>query len=360
VSGRDAGHPPGIKTRTARLSVFSNSVLIVMKLAAGLSTGSVAVVSEAVHSFLDLMASLMAWAAVRISDSPPDYDHPFGHGKTENLAALFEALLIVLGGAYIVKEAIEGLIEGRDLPDLKVGLLVMLASVMVNIFISRRLFKIGRETQSPALEADAWHLMTDVYTSAGIFAALLVIEVGEWINPAWDLSKVDGLAAVIVSFMIVKTGFSLGWEAVCNLIDHSLSPQEIGLIEEHIREGAPGIRGYQRLRTRRSGPFRIVLVDLLVDGDLTVSEAHALGVAVGRGIKDHFPAVDVTCHFEPYNLAGAAAKKKRDVLAHESFDTPAVQAAAPGGDDAPAAPGDNDAPAGDDGARVGGEDAASD
>jgi cation diffusion facilitator family transporter len=266
----------------------------------------------------------MAWAAVRISDNPPDYDHPFGHGKTENLAALFEALLIVVGGAYIVKEALEGLIEGKDLPDLKVGLLVMFASVMVNIYISRRLFRIGRQTQSPALEADAWHLMTDVYTSAGIFTALLVIEVGEWLNPAWDLSRVDGLSAIIVAFLIIKTGCSLGWQAICNLIDHSLSPQEIALIEDHIREVAPAIHGYQRLRTRRSGPFRIVLVDLLVDGSLTVEKAHELGVKIGRGIKDHFPAVDVTCHFEPVDLARSRTKKKKDALAHESFDALAL------------------------------------
>ncbi|MDR0354411.1 MAG: cation diffusion facilitator family transporter [Deltaproteobacteria bacterium] len=293
---------PKIKTRTAALSIASNSVLIAVKLAAGISTGSVAIISEAVHSFLDLMAALMAWMAVRVSDNPPDYDHPFGHGKTENLAALFEALLIVFGGAFIVKESIEGLIRGRELPDLKIGLAVMFLATIVNIVISKRLFKIGRATQSPALEADAWHLMTDVYTSGGIFAALLIIEIGRWVAPSLDLTKVDGLSALIVSFMIIKTGCSLGWEAVCNLVDRRLSPQEIALIEEHIHEVSGGLYGYRRLRTRRSGPFRIVLVDLLVDGRLSVSEAHELSVKVVKGIRDHYPAVDVTCHFEPVDV----------------------------------------------------------
>ncbi|MDR3134904.1 MAG: cation diffusion facilitator family transporter, partial [Deltaproteobacteria bacterium] len=181
-----------LKARTASLSIFSNGLLIALKLVAGLMTGSVAIISEAVHSFLDLMASVMAWLAVRVSDAPPDYDHPFGHGKTENLAALFEALLIVVGGVYIVKEAIEGVIEGRELPSLKIGLAVMLVSSVVNILISRRLFKVGHETQSPALVADGWHLMTDVFTSGGIFVALLVIEVSRLIEPSWDMSRIDG------------------------------------------------------------------------------------------------------------------------------------------------------------------------
>ncbi|MDR2366856.1 MAG: cation diffusion facilitator family transporter [Deltaproteobacteria bacterium] len=303
-----------IKTRTASLSIFSNSVLIVIKLFAGVMTGSVAIISEAVHSFLDLMASFMAWAAVRVSDAPPDYDHPFGHGKTENLAALFEALLIVVGGVYIVKEAIEGIIEGRDLPDLKIGLAVMFLSALINVFISRRLFRIGHETQSPALVADGWHLMTDVYTSAGIFAALLVIEVGGLINPEWDLSRIDGLSAAIVAFMIIRTGCSLGWEAICNLIDHSLSPQEIALIKEHIDELYPSIQGYRRLRTRRSGPFRLVIVDLVVDGNLTVSEAHLLGSKVVAGVRNHFPAIEVNFHLEPAEILKHAPPPKNDLV----------------------------------------------
>jgi cation diffusion facilitator family transporter len=260
------------------------------------------------------MASFMAWVAVRLSDNPPDYDHPFGHGKAENLAALFEALLIVVGGLYIVKEAIEGVIEGRELPDLKIGLAVMFLSAVINAFISRKLFKVGHETQSPALVADGWHLMTDVYTSGGIFTALLVIEVGAWINPAWDLSRIDGISAAIVAFMIIKTGCSLGWDAVCNLIDHSLSPQEIALIKEHIAELYPDIQGYRRLRTRRSGPFRVVVVDLIVDGTLSVNQAHLLGSKVVAGIKTHYPTMEITFHLEPVEILRHSPQPKDDLV----------------------------------------------
>jgi cation diffusion facilitator family transporter len=290
------------KTQCASLSIISNSFLIILKLGAGLLTGSVAIISEATHSFLDLMAAFLAWWAVRLSDAPPDFDHPFGHGKTENLAALFEAILIVVGGLYIVYQSVLGLIKGQELPVLKVGLLVMLISTVVNYFISRRLFRIGKKEDSPALLADAWHLRTDVYTSFGIFLALSVIELGKFVNSQWNLSFIDPICALIVAILIIKAGSTLGWKASTNLIDQSLTPVELQLFEEHIRELSPKVHGYRRLRTRRSGPFRIVLVDLVVDGRLSVFEAHALGARVVAGIKEHFPKADVTFHLEPIDL----------------------------------------------------------
>jgi cation diffusion facilitator family transporter len=295
-----------VKSRCAALSIASNSLLIAFKLAAGILTGSVAIISEAVHSFLDLMASLMAWVAVRVSDAPPDYDHPFGHGRAENVAALLEALLIVVGGVLIARESILGLIEGKSLPSLKAGLAVMLASTVVNWLISRHLFKVGRALGSPALEADAWHLRTDVYTSLGIFLALLAIEGGRLINPAWRLDFIDSACALAVSFLIMRTGVSLGWDSISTLIDNRLSPRELLLISDHIQAFHPKVLSWRRLRTRRAGPFRIVIVDLVVDGRLTVSEAHGLGLEVVRAICRHFPGADVTFHLEPAEHADLA------------------------------------------------------
>jgi cation diffusion facilitator family transporter len=287
------------KRKAAKLSIFSNSALIVIKLVAGSLTGSVAIISEATHSFLDLMAAMMAWGAVRVSDSPPDYEHPFGHGKTENISALFEAILIVAGGIFILKEAIIGLINGRALPDLKAGLGVMFLSTLTNYFISRRLFKIGQKSGSQALTADAWHLRSDVYTSLGIFLALLVIEAGRFIDPSLDLNFVDSLAAALVSVLIVKTGAVLGWDASKGLLDHSLPQAELGIIVETIRELYPQIRGFRRLRTRRSGPYRDILVDILVDGELSVATAHELGVRFSLNLAAKLPKTNVTFHLEP-------------------------------------------------------------
>jgi cation diffusion facilitator family transporter len=287
------------KSRYAILSIISNSLLIIMKLVAGFLTGSVAIISEAVHSFLDFLASVMTFSAVKFSENPPDADHPFGHGKIENVAALFEALLIVAGGLYIVWEAVEGLIEGRELPSLTVGLGVMFVSSLVNFIVSHMLFKAGKKTSSPALIADAWHLRTDVLTSLGIFGALLVIHLGKLINPEWKLDFIDSAAAIVVSILIIKTGWTLGWEAVSNLIDHCLSPEELKLIEEHIGEHSPDVKGYRNLRSRRAGSFQMVVVDLLVDGRLSVTEAHEIGDKIVTGIREHYPQADITFHLEP-------------------------------------------------------------
>jgi cation diffusion facilitator family transporter len=241
----------------------------------------------------------MTWVAVRFSEHPPDLDHPFGHGKAENLASLFEAILIIVGGLYIVKEAIAGLMGDRELPSLTAGIAVMFLSSAVNYIVSRVLFKKGKESNSPALVADAWHLRTDVYTSFGIMVALVIIHLGRLINPDWDLDFIDSAAALVVSFFILKTGWSLAWEAITNLLDHSLNQDELRFIEDHIAQFAPNILGYRRLRTRRSGPFQIIVVDLFVDGKLSVWEAHELGKEVSKGIKVHYPQADITFHLEP-------------------------------------------------------------
>jgi cation diffusion facilitator family transporter len=296
--------------------------LIVLKLAAGLATGSIAVISEAVHSFLDLLAAFMTFTAVRISGAPPDHDHPFGHGKAENLAALFEAALIIAGGLYIVREAVTGLAEGRGLEDAGPGALVMLLSSFANLMVSRHLFRAGRRYASPALVTDAWHLMTDVYTSLGIFGALLAVHAARRIDPSLDLGFIDPAAAMCVSFFIIKTGWTLARDAMANLVDRSLPDEDLRYIVDSIRVKGPGIRGYRRLRTRRSGPFQIVVVDLLVDGSMTVSAAHALGVEVAESLSGRFPRADVTFHLEP-------------VDGHEQEEGPAGEGEDWGGAEAP-------------------------
>ncbi|MDR0549592.1 MAG: cation diffusion facilitator family transporter [Deltaproteobacteria bacterium] len=289
------------KKKAATLSIYSNSGLIIVKLIAGFMTGSVAIISEAVHSFLDLMAAMMAWGAVRISENPPDFEHPYGHGKTENISALFEAILIVVGGAFILKEAIFGLIEPRELPSLKAGVAVMFLSTLVNYLISRRLFQIGQKSGSEALTADAWHLRTDVYASLGVFLALAAIEIGRLIAPSVNLAFVDSAVAGLVSLLILKTGLTLGWDASKGLVDHSLPAEDQRIVVDCLRELYPSIRGFRSLKTRRSGPYRLILVDILVDGELTVNQAHGLGVQFSLKVAQRLPKTEVTFHLEPVN-----------------------------------------------------------
>lgn len=287
------------KTSAALVSILSNICLTLMKLLAGLITGSVAIISEAVHSGMDLVAALMAYVSVKVAEQPPDRDHPFGHGKAENLAALFEGLLIVIAGLLIIYKAAAGLIKPEPLPEIGLGALVMMLSALVNILVSRFLFRVGRRTESAALLADAWHLRTDVYTSFGVFAALGGIMLGERLAPGIDLDFLDPLCALIVALMILKAGGQLTWEAIDNLLDRRLSQEEINLIQCHIQAKAPGIKGFGEIMTRRSGSCRMIYMELKVDRSLSVEDAHQLGEELSDKIRKHFPNSQITFHLEP-------------------------------------------------------------
>ena len=188
------------KTSVALLSIASNSILVLLKLTAGILSGSISVLSEAAHSSMDLIASIIAFFAVRISAKRPDAEHPFGHGKVEDISALAEALLIFIAAVWIIYEAIHKLINPRPLEIVDRGVGVMLFSVIANIVVSSLLFKVGKKTESPALIADAWHLRTDVYTSAGVMTGLALIWIGSIVFPQWNLVWIDPVAAIAVAY----------------------------------------------------------------------------------------------------------------------------------------------------------------
>lgn len=287
------------KSRAALVSIISNTCLMLFKFAAGLITGSVAIMSEAVHSGMDLVAAFMAYCSVRVAERPPDSHHPFGHGKAEHLAALFEGLLIIAAALAVLWQAGHSFLAPEPLPDLGLGALVMLISAIVNILISRFLFKVGERTESAALIADAWHLRTDVYTSFGVFAALAGIMLGAYWKPDLNLAFLDPLCAALVGLMILKAGGKLSWEAIGQLLDHSLTPEELKLIQDHIKAHSPFVKGYGDIKTRRSGSCRMVFMELIVDGNMSVDEAHALGHLVADSIKDHFPDSQISFQLEP-------------------------------------------------------------
>lgn len=287
------------KARAALLSIISNTCLTALKLVIGFLTGSMAIISEAIHSGMDLLAALMTYLSVKVADRPPDHTHPFGHGKAENLAALFEGTLILIAGLLIIKQSVAAIIEPQPLPGLGLGVLVMLLSAVVNIFVSRYLFKVGKQTESAAVIADAWHLRTDVYTSLGVLAALSAIMLGRFFRPDLDLTILDPLCAITVALVIIKTGVRLSWEAINNLLDQSLNKEETELILNHIKEQAPRIIGYGDIKTRRSGSSRIVYMELKVDGAMSVEEAHKLGETMTESIREHFPDSQIIFHLEP-------------------------------------------------------------
>lgn len=287
------------KTRIAVLSVASNTILTLLKLLAGLLTGSVSVLSEAIHSGMDLLAAILAWAAVRASGKPPDPTHPFGHGKFENMAGTVEAILIFAAAGFIFYEAVEKLIHPQPLESMAWGVAVMGLSVVLNIVVSNRLFKVGRETDSPALLADAWHLRTDVYTSAGVFIGLAVMTVGERLLPGRHFHWIDPVAAIFVTMLIIKAAWALTVQAGKDLLDVSLPAEEEELIRSHICAMAPEVRGFHNLRTRKSGSRRLVDLHMFVDGSMSVDRSHEMTDLLKAAIREHYPETEVTIHIEP-------------------------------------------------------------
>jgi cation diffusion facilitator family transporter len=291
------------KASVALLSVASNSTLVLLKLAVGIMIGSVSILSEAIHSSVDLLAAVIAFLAVRTSDKPADQDHPFGHGKVENISGVIEALLIFLAAGWIIFEAIEKLRNPVPLEYAGWGVAVMLVSAAVNILVSGRLFKVGKETDSVALQADAWHLRTDVYTSLGVMAGLGAIWLGGLVLPGTDLAWLDPVVAIGVALLILRAAYRLAIESARDLLDVSLPPDEEADIRKHITAFAPTVRGFHRLRTRKSGSYRFVEFHVRVDAALSVDESHRISDMITCAIKQHYPGTTVTIHIEPCNCA---------------------------------------------------------
>ncbi len=287
------------KSNAALLSVASNSTLVAGKLIVGFMIGSVSVISEAIHSAVDLIAALIALFAVRTSHKPADREHPFGHGKIENISGTIEALLIFVAAGWIIYEAVRKLIDPEPVVSIGWGILVMGISALVNIGVSGHLFTVARETESIALEGDAWHLRTDVYTSTGVMLGLLLMLLGDRLLPAYDWHWLDPVAAIIVALLIARAAWRLTRDAAGDLLDASLPPTERRWLREYLRTPRQGVHGYHNLRTRRSGEVRFVEFHLIVHGDMTVNESHYLTDVMTVEIRKHLPNATVTIHVEP-------------------------------------------------------------
>ena len=279
------------KVAVARLSILSNSLLILMKLIVGVISGSVSIISEAIHSFMDLLAAIIAFLSVRISDRPADSKHPYGHGKFENISGVVEAILIFVAAIWIIYEAVKKIIHPEPIDSIWIGVVVMAVSAIVNILVSRKLYRVARETDSIALEADALHLKTDVYTSIGVAIGLALI----WITGYHFL---DPVVAILVALLILKESYQLFRKAYGPLLDTTLSEEDVEIIHQTIKSHCLGKIDYHNLRTRKAGNFRYVDFHLNVPRDMTVKEAHDLCDLIEQGIKKPFDSTEVTIHVE--------------------------------------------------------------
>jgi cation diffusion facilitator family transporter len=290
------------KTGVAALSVASNTLLIVLKVVVGLLMGSVAVLSEAIHSGIDLVAAVIALLAVRASGRGPDERHPYGHGKFENVSGTVEALLIFAAAIWIIYEAVQKLINPQEIQLPAWGVGVMLVSALVNVFVSKRLFKVGSETDSVALKADAWHLRTDVYTSVGVMVALLVLWIVGTLRPEVDIRWLDPAVAILVAFMILKAAWDLTRESARDLLDVSLPEEDVGWIPGFVAEKWPAVLSFHHMQTRKAGPVRFIDFHVVVEDTMSVADSHALSDDIVVAIKERIPDSRVHIHVEPCDL----------------------------------------------------------
>jgi cation diffusion facilitator family transporter len=282
-----------VKTRAAALSIASNSILILLKIAAGAITGSVAIITEAMHSSIDLIASVVAYVSVRKADKPADADHPYGHDKIENLAAAIEALLILVGSGVIVFESVRRLSMGAEVHSLGVGIAVIAFSVPANVVVSGVLGRRARQTDSPALEADAAHLRTDAATSAAVLLGLVLVQVtgATWLDP---------VIALAVAVAIVYSGIKLLLRASRVLVDEALPPEELDAVRLAIEAFGPrGVRGYHKLRARRAGSRRYVDLHVQFVAGTTLEAAHHTAHQLQDAIRERLRGADVLIHLEP-------------------------------------------------------------
>lgn len=290
----EQGAPPGGKQRTASLSVASNSTLILLKVIAGTLTGSVAILTEAVHSSVDLIASLVAFFSVRKAGEPADETHRYGHERMEDLAAAIEGVLILLGSAAIAVAAIRRLLQGGRTHTVGLGIAVIAVSMVVNLIVSTILSRRGRATGSPALSGDAAHLRTDALSSGTVLLALVLVAATgqQWIDP---------VAALLVAAAIVLTGVRLIKGAGQVLVDQALPSDEVTAIREAIESfgASHGIVGYHELRSRSGGSQRYVDVHVQFNSGTSLEDAHRTAHQLQDIIAQALGGADVLIHLEP-------------------------------------------------------------
>jgi cation diffusion facilitator family transporter len=280
------------KLRAARLSIATASGLALLKLGAGLVTGSLAVLSSAIDSLLDILMSGVNFLAIRQAEQPADQSHPFGHGKFETLATLFQALVIAGSGCWIIVESIQRLLSGAQPKQLGSGILVLLFSAAVSSWISRYLRRIGQQTESSALEADALHFAMDVYTNGALVVGLILIA---WLQTPW----LDPALSLLVACYILFEAVRLVRRGLRDILDEGL-PEAVRLeISDLIEAHQQYLVDYHHLRTRRAGSQKIIDFHLTVCKHLSVEEAHDIADHLEKRIEDHIAGADVTIHIEP-------------------------------------------------------------
>jgi len=280
------------RIQALRVPLASNALLVGLKLVVWLFTGSVSVLSEALHSGVDLVVTSLQLVSVRLAARPADADHAYGHGKFENIGAAFEALLILATAGVVVAEAIQRIRSTTPIAHLDLGVGVMMLSAIVNVFVSRRLAHTATIEQSPSLQAEAAQLRADVWTAAAVAVALIAIR----FTNVW---LIDPIISLMIAGLIVKSAYDVSVRALIDLTDGRLPPKDEVQIRTIIDRHHDLYAGYHKLRTRRSGGGEFIDFHLQMKGEMPLQQAHDLSDLIVVAIKDAFPRAHVLIHLEP-------------------------------------------------------------
>jgi cation diffusion facilitator family transporter len=280
------------RSGAAKLSIMVVIGLIALKVVVGVVTGSLSILAQAVDSFLDLFAVIVAFLAIRIATRPADEKHPFGHGKAENIAAIMQAVLIFLAGGSIIYVAVHRIMTGAALGLAEAGIGVMLVSIVASIFLSRHLLRVSRREDSPALQASAHNIAADAYSAAAVLVGLLAVRIT-------GLSIIDPILALLVALFILKVAYDVVRNSFGGLVDVKLPEAEENVIRAVIGEHSGEVIGFHALRTRKAGSQRYIDLHLVMPKNTSVEEAHQMCDHLEQDIQSRLPNADVTIHVEP-------------------------------------------------------------
>lgn len=286
------------KSGAALLSIISNSLLTTLKVVAGIMMGSVSVLAEGIHSATDLMASVMAFFSIRAAAKPADDSHQFGHGKIENFSGSIEGLMIFGAAGYIIYEAIHKLQTGVEIESLNLGIGIMGGAAVVNFLVSRHLHRIAKKEDSVALEADAWHLTTDVYTSLGVFAGLIAVKLT-------GFTMLDPIIAIAMALLIIRAAWKITFKAARDLLDVRLPEHEVNAITDIVNNHLGEIAGFSDLLTRKSGGERFIHLTLTLPSSVALAEAHTVCDRIETEVSNELPNCHILIHCEPCNFTEA-------------------------------------------------------
>ncbi|MHC5252644.1 cation diffusion facilitator family transporter [Listeria kieliensis] len=287
----EASHVEKHKNLTI-LSVISNFVIVVLKLIIGFLTGSVAVISEGIHSSMDLFASVITFFSLRISGRPADEDHPYGHGKAENIAGTIETLLIFVAGIWIITESIDKFFNPHEIRLPMLGIGVMVLGALINFVVSRIIKRAADKANSVAMKSNALHLYTDVFTSLGIAFSLLLVHLTGWLF-------LDPIIAILTAIYIMYEAFKLLKESFPPLMDQRLSRKEEAEIKRIIMAHQAEFIEFHDFRSRRAGAEEYIDFHLVVSSEMTIETAHALCNEIEKEIYDFYSKAQVLIHLEP-------------------------------------------------------------